>query len=353
MKPVKKLFFIPLLFILKFSFAYEIKGILNISEKWQPIVYLASINSPSDLFVASPEFIINSGSINNDGTFSLSGDDLPEDSRFYRIYLVQNSFSAVEFYNQPVRNFMHLVLSNKDIIEFKTENKDDIFNAVSFPDSEGNEIIHAFENDYYQKKAQLDEGSTKAKRDFLNQYLNKFIRDFTNSCQNSLLGLFALYHIDDKETDFLRNSDFYFKFQERIIRDFPNSPYTLSYNELLEGLIGFRDLVCEMPQVANPWKDWVIGVEAIIIIALLSVLFFRKQKSKKSDIKLNELLSDKEMKILQEMAAGKANKEIAAELFIELSTVKTHINSIYKKTGATNRQEAVNAFNQLKNNIKQ
>lgn len=345
---MKKLLFIPILLILKFTFAYEIKGTLNISEQWQPIVYLASINTPGDLFVASPEFIINSGPIAHDGTFFLSGDDLPEDPRYYRVYLIQNSFSAVEFYNQPVRNFMHIVLGNQEIIEFGNNKKEDIFGSVSFPDSEKNKILHDFENDFYLKKIQLDEGTTKSKRDFLNLHLNKFIRDFTNSCTDPMLGLFALYHIDDKETDFLRNSDFYFNFQVQIMHDYPNSPYTYSYNELLDGLIGFRDLVCEMPQLANPWKNWVIGGEAIIIF-LLIFLFFRKQKAGKNESNLAELLSDKEMKILQEMAAGKANKEIANELFIELSTVKTHINSIYKKLGAVKRQDAINTFNQLKN----
>ena len=37
---------------------------------------------------------------------------------------------------------------------------------------------------------------------------------------------------------------------------------------------------------------------------------------------------------------GKSNKEIAIELFIELSTVKTHINKLYTKLKIKNRNEA-------------
>jgi DNA-binding NarL/FixJ family response regulator len=41
------------------------------------------------------------------------------------------------------------------------------------------------------------------------------------------------------------------------------------------------------------------------------------------------------------MAKGIANKQIAAELFISESTVKTHISSIFQKLGVNARTEAV------------
>ena len=39
------------------------------------------------------------------------------------------------------------------------------------------------------------------------------------------------------------------------------------------------------------------------------------------------------------MARGRTNPEIAAELFIGLSTVKTHVASLLTKLGARNRVE--------------
>lgn len=55
---------------------------------------------------------------------------------------------------------------------------------------------------------------------------------------------------------------------------------------------------------------------------------------------LMELLSAKEWQILKLVAEGKTNKEIAAAQFIELSTVKTHLNNIYSKLSVSNRKEA-------------
>ena len=52
------------------------------------------------------------------------------------------------------------------------------------------------------------------------------------------------------------------------------------------------------------------------------------------------LLTTREEQILGLIAAGKANKEIAAELCVEVSTIKTHINHLYAKLGCSNRVQA-------------
>lgn len=53
------------------------------------------------------------------------------------------------------------------------------------------------------------------------------------------------------------------------------------------------------------------------------------------------LLTDREEQVLQLLAQGLANKQIADVLKISTHTVKFHIASIYSKMGATNRAEAV------------
>jgi DNA-binding CsgD family transcriptional regulator len=51
-------------------------------------------------------------------------------------------------------------------------------------------------------------------------------------------------------------------------------------------------------------------------------------------------LSAKEWQILKLVAEGRTNKEIAAAQFVELSTVKSHLNNIYGKLSVSNRKEA-------------
>ncbi|MGW4638131.1 response regulator [Sphaerisporangium sp. NPDC004334] len=52
-----------------------------------------------------------------------------------------------------------------------------------------------------------------------------------------------------------------------------------------------------------------------------------------------ETLTDREEQILATVASGRTNTEIADELHISLSTVKTHIASLMAKLGARNRVE--------------
>src|SRR5690554_1368397 len=52
-------------------------------------------------------------------------------------------------------------------------------------------------------------------------------------------------------------------------------------------------------------------------------------------------LTAKEEEILGELVKGKANKEIAADLFISETTVKTHVSSILQKLGVKDRTQAV------------
>ncbi len=50
-------------------------------------------------------------------------------------------------------------------------------------------------------------------------------------------------------------------------------------------------------------------------------------------------LSERELEVARVIALGRTNAEIAAELFISLSTVKTHVASIQNKLGVRNRVE--------------
>ena len=52
-----------------------------------------------------------------------------------------------------------------------------------------------------------------------------------------------------------------------------------------------------------------------------------------------EALTGREEQVLAAVAAGRTNNEIARELYITLSTVKTHVASLMAKLGARNRVE--------------
>ncbi len=55
---------------------------------------------------------------------------------------------------------------------------------------------------------------------------------------------------------------------------------------------------------------------------------------------LTEPLTERETEVLELLARGKANKQIARELFVAMSTVKTHVNNLYRKLGVGSRTQA-------------
>jgi len=62
---------------------------------------------------------------------------------------------------------------------------------------------------------------------------------------------------------------------------------------------------------------------------------------------LVEALSEREIEVLQLIAQGKTNKEIARQLILAPGTIKAHAASIYRKLDVSNRTEAVSRARQL------
>jgi ATP/maltotriose-dependent transcriptional regulator MalT len=52
-------------------------------------------------------------------------------------------------------------------------------------------------------------------------------------------------------------------------------------------------------------------------------------------------LSKRELEILNLLAEGHSNQEIAAKLFISVSTVKTHIQNLFEKLDVKRRIQAI------------
>jgi len=85
-----------------------------------------------------------------------------------------------------------------------------------------------------------------------------------------------------------------------------------------------------------------IGIGLITIATILSIkTFFTKYKGKPI---LGDKLTNQEAKVASLIKEFKTNKEIAIELSISQSTVKSHINNIYKKLEVKSRQELLELY---------
>ncbi|MDP4204433.1 MAG: LuxR C-terminal-related transcriptional regulator [Bacteroidota bacterium] len=348
------------LFSLNAVAAYKISGKINVKNSWQPVVYLATLNSPDDFFVASPDFIINSANINPDGTFTLNGDDLPDDLRFYRLYVNRNRESAVEFYPESQKNYIHILLNNNSKINIESLDDQAILRHVKITGSPDNIILNRFQEEFPNHKEQLYKEQSPVKNNLVRSSLDRYIKHFADTCRNTLIGLFAIYHLENKEADFLYDSRFYENFQAKLHAQYPASPYTGKYDELIKQFVGFRNVVCAQPDSKNLWKNVIISIETALILLLIFWIILLKRKtsslkqesalildSLKNEEESIEPFTTKERQILDLIIQNKSNKEIAQELFIELSTVKTHVNNIYRRLKVNNRQDAIKTYKSI------
>jgi DNA-binding CsgD family transcriptional regulator len=94
-----------------------------------------------------------------------------------------------------------------------------------------------------------------------------------------------------------------------------------------------------------------------VVIALGSGIFLTKKYATnkvEKDLGENPLdkLTAKELQILELIHNGKTNKEIAAVNFVELTTIKTHVNNLYTKLEVNDRKAASKIYAQYAFTIK-
>ena len=58
-------------------------------------------------------------------------------------------------------------------------------------------------------------------------------------------------------------------------------------------------------------------------------------------------ISKRELEVLLLIAAGKSNQEIAAQLYVSLSTIKTHTANLFEKLDAKRRMQAIETAKKL------
>ena len=77
-------------------------------------------------------------------------------------------------------------------------------------------------------------------------------------------------------------------------------------------------------------------IDPQLVVALADELTQAKERDRKADT-----LTPREVEVLQLLAFGHTNRDIADQLFISPDTVKTHLEHIFEKLGASDRTAAV------------
>lgn len=111
-----------------------------------------------------------------------------------------------------------------------------------------------------------------------------------------------------------------------------------------------RELSELLRQLLNPQTRRQLGLQQPLPAAerLASLLRGLHDDIGVGHLPLLEPLTRREQDVLRRMARGQGNQQIAEGLYISLSTVKTHINNLFRKLDANDRDGAVQAARALK-----
>ena len=130
-----------------------------------------------------------------------------------------------------------------------------------------------------------------------------------------------------------------------------NSPYFEELGSRIEAAYGQsiyleqydRDLAADRylaePPLQRTLWPLLLGLLLLISVGMNMRLSRKVKKLKAANVPKPSTLSEQEQRVLELILSNRSNKEIAAELFISLSTVKTHINNLYKKLGVNSRED--------------
>ncbi len=339
-----KILFILLLVSFSVKAQYRFSGHVD-NSKWHDNVYLSIIEDYRKIKGIYSEQIISKVKTDSTGFFYFSGNQLENENRIYRIH-VDNCFDEEQnenHFNGDCEDSKEVIFiaKNNDTIEFPFS-----FEKEMFCDIKSNNI----KTTVFTKVDSLKEEMKFAFKDFrsdANRKLNnkkwfKTLQDYGLKLNEPIAELYIYAFLSERSNDFhkfymedIQTNSYYDDLLHRLTQRYPNSTYTEQFR--LE-LTSDKYIVSEN---SGDYKfNWNYILWPFLLISLLlNIYFWIFSKKSKRTSKTLENLTKQEHNILALILENKSNKEIADILFVSVSTIKTHINSIFKKLNVQSREE--------------
>ncbi len=280
---------------------------------------LVSVDEVSQEVMKEP---VDSALIDADGFFSFPSLKIAAKDAVYRIY-VDRVEKALEGTLKAEQRF---IFSQKDSIRFKkNKNPFSQYSNTNKADAEWKRL-RKYESALSQVNAKDSDSISFA-------YVNgvkTYAKDSLRILMVKLIGIKQLDTKDLLEKDIAKNAEYYIALLKELKKsDLDRSDYLFLENKLAFLTTETAEAKFRVSTILN----LILGGALLALVWLLL-----RQRNRKNTWDLSDL-SKQERTIQYLILEGKSNKEIAGELFISLSTVKTHITNIYSKLQVSSRKE--------------
>jgi len=294
-------------------------GQLALDNIWEPSIYLSHIPDFDRRFEINNQMIIAKTAVDSLGKFALKIDFLPADIQLYRLHIVKKGDSPASLIiGGQNENHLFLVLNNESRLTIQNDTTLPPFKNVSFTGSEQNRSFNSLVKLYeeYDFRASISNSST---RKLINEQLSSSLLAIADSSQYILTALYATYL--HKNMSGLENE---------------------KYADLVDKWKGSNSTYLSTLIVIDQKKPsiilYLLGIGGIAIALFIGF----KQRKKYTNRSLINELSIQERKVFALLREGKTNQEISDECNVAVSTVKSHVSSIYGKLKISSRKEAMN-----------
>jgi len=347
-------FLLSLLFIFGWgesSAQYLFEGRVNLDSSWDRAIYLSQVYSYSDLYVIDREAVIDKAEIDEAGNFRFSGNALASQNAIFRLH-VSRSPGEIDSYIYSLYeegpNFILFLANNQDTIRFLDSGTERRFGKIESSTNEqaGKWLeLEALRLTAYESFSNV---SSDANEKRFRQKLTRELKAFANTSQDAMAAMMSIEHLIQRDReeyrffleDFKQDKGFYQSLMDQLQQSYPQSDMLKVYKEELD----FAEKLLGKAEKSDALPIWVWGLIGALILGLVFMAWrLRKLQGEIESLISPKIdlskLSNQEEKVVKLISEGKSNKEIADELSVSHSTIKTHVNNIYAKLQIANRAE--------------
>jgi DNA-binding CsgD family transcriptional regulator len=303
---VQKKIYFPFIFaVLSVFFASGqqavLSGYLKLDTGWVKKIFICRISDFNTMFTASDKLIVAESSIDSTGFFQVQIPSAKEEA-LYRMHIIRkNDPVSTLIIGSEFENHVFFIANDSSHVYFKSSERSRQMEQENISgdgaNQELNSILMAMHN--------------SGNRDSLK---NQLVAT-TENARSELVGLFAAY------SSFGLNGKQKKRIGKALDRYRKNNPYgSRIFEEYKKG-------------------DDLVLIIFLLIGFLVAGWFGYGAYKKRRTLALRQSLSQRETNIARLILDGRTNKEIALELNIEVSTVKTHVNNMYAKLKVGSRRE--------------
>lgn len=319
---------------------YSISGYLDTPQK-NKRVYLSLLRFNEENTIYDDQ-ILTSTLTDSLGYFSFEGKLLSEKHGIYRIHArVDENQGPLQMANhEDLKNLHNFIFSNQDTIVFDKNNKYWFStNSNTNPIDKEWQEFSSYANQLNVELSSLRDIESRDQSS--NQLLSELKAYADIKDAHPLVTLLLIGSVPESiiREDLKKDAEFYNTLQDNLNTYYNYESYAQQYKELI------RDLsVTDTERNLEFYRQLTYilgGIGLMLLIGIVYLLVKLKRKINEQPPQENINLTNQEERVAELIIQDKTNKEIAAELFVSLSTVKTHIRNIYAKLEVGNRQEFV------------